>query len=205
MQATGGVMPPTYAERHAVGLIGSGPTGGVMGAAFVARRSGARDFVTVDMGGTSYDVCLVRDAQPQVSVDWNWRNRYYIGLPMVDVHAVGAGGGSIARVRQGALLVGPESAGPSPVPHVTDVVAFGPPSPTLTAFSATCPSTGLPPAGCDSIPRRPGRPLATTWPPCSVWTWPRRPGPLNGSSMPTWPTPCVGWSPLTERILARWS
>ncbi len=116
MQATGGVMPPEYVARHAVSLLGSGPTGGVMGAALAAGRSGVRDVVSVDMGGTSYDVCLVRGGSPEVTVDWNWRYRYYIGLPMVDVQSVGAGGGSIARVRQGALLVGPESAGAVPGP-----------------------------------------------------------------------------------------
>jgi len=72
--------------------------------------------VAVDMGGTSYDMCLVRGGVPEVSSDWNWRYRYYIGMPMVDVQCIGAGGGSIARVREGALLVGPESAGSSPGP-----------------------------------------------------------------------------------------
>ena len=74
------------------------------------------DFVAVDMGGTSFDVCLVRGGRPEIKTDWNWRYRYYIGLPMVDVQSVGAGGGSIVRVRQGALLVGPESAGATPGP-----------------------------------------------------------------------------------------
>jgi len=68
------------------------------------------------MGGTSSTWCLVRDGRPEIKTDWNWRYRYYIGLPMVDVQSVGAGGGSIARVRQGALLVGPESAGSAPGP-----------------------------------------------------------------------------------------
>jgi N-methylhydantoinase A len=68
------------------------------------------------MGGTSFDLCLVRHGQPEIKTDWNWRYRYYIGMPMVDVQSVGAGGGSIARVRQGALLVGPESAGSQPGP-----------------------------------------------------------------------------------------
>src|SRR5205085_8344864 len=116
MQSTGGVMPPDYVARRAVTLLGSGPTGGVMGASLAAQRSGISDFVAVDMGGTSYDVCLVRGGQPEIKTDWNWRYRYYIGLPMVDVQSVGAGGGSIARVRQGALLVGPESAGSTPGP-----------------------------------------------------------------------------------------
>jgi N-methylhydantoinase A len=116
MQSTGGVMPPDYVARRAVSLLASGPTGGVMGAALAAERVGIPDFVSIDMGGTSFDLCLVRDGRPEIKTDWNWRYRYYIGLPMVDVQSVGAGGGSIARVRQGALLVGPESAGSQPGP-----------------------------------------------------------------------------------------
>ena len=116
MQSTGGVMPPDYVARRAVSLLASGPTGGVMGATVAAEKAGIDKFVAVDMGGTSFDLCLVRDGQPEIKTDWNWRYRYYIGLPMVDVQSVGAGGGSIARVRQGALLVGPESAGSVPGP-----------------------------------------------------------------------------------------
>jgi len=109
-------MPPQSVRRRAVALLGSGPTGGVMGAALAAARSGVHDLVAADMGGTSYDVCLVAQGQPAIATDWNWRHRYYVNLPMVDVHSVGAGGGSIARVRQGALLVGPDSAGSIPGP-----------------------------------------------------------------------------------------
>ncbi len=116
MQATGGVMPPEVVARRAVTLLGSGPTGGVTGAAAVAAVNGVHDFVAVDMGGTSFDICLVRDGRPEVRTDRNWRYRYYIGVPMVDVQSVGAGGGSVARVRQGSLLVGPESAGSQPGP-----------------------------------------------------------------------------------------
>lgn len=116
MQSTGGVMPPDYVARRAVTLLASGPTGGVMGATVAARSAGIGDFVAVDMGGTSFDICLVRNGRPEIKTDWNWRYRYYIGLPMVDVQSVGAGGGSLARVRQGALLVGPESAGSVPGP-----------------------------------------------------------------------------------------
>jgi N-methylhydantoinase A len=116
MQSTGGVMPPDYVSRRAVTLLASGPTGGVMGATVAARAAGIGDFVAIDMGGTSFDICLVRNGRPEIKTDWNWRYRYYIGLPMVDVQSVGAGGGSIARVRQGALLVGPESAGSTPGP-----------------------------------------------------------------------------------------
>jgi N-methylhydantoinase A len=116
MQATGGVMPPDYVAKRAVTLLGSGPTGGVMGSAVAAHAAAATDFIAVDMGGTSFDICLVRGGRPEVRTDRTWRYRYYIGIPMVDVRSVGAGGGSIARVRQGALLVGPESAGAMPGP-----------------------------------------------------------------------------------------
>jgi len=116
MTSTGGVMPPASVSRRAVTLLGSGPTGGVIGSARAALAADTPDFVAVDMGGTSYDMCLVRGGVPEVSSDWNWRYRYYIGMPMVDVQCIGAGGGSIARVREGALLVGPESAGSSPGP-----------------------------------------------------------------------------------------
>jgi N-methylhydantoinase A len=116
MLSTGGVMPPDYVARRAVSVLASGPTGGVLGSVQAARLAGAEDFVATDMGGTSYDLCLVRGGEPEIKTEWNWRYRYYIGMPMVDVQSVGAGGGSIARVRQGALLVGPESAGSAPGP-----------------------------------------------------------------------------------------
>jgi N-methylhydantoinase A len=133
MQSTGGVMPPDYVSRRAVTLLGSGPTGGVMGATVAARLADAPDFVAVDMGGTSYDLCLVRGGHPEVKTEWNWRYRYYIGMPMVDSQSVGAGGGSIARVRQGALLVGPESAGSRPGPAC---YARGGDRPTVTDADA---------------------------------------------------------------------
>lgn len=116
MQSTGGVMPPEYVARRAVSVLGSGPTGGVMAAVLAARRAGIRDFVASDMGGTSYDVCLVRNGVPEIKTDWNWRYRYYIALPMVDVQSIGAGGGSIAEVHDGVLQVGPRSAGSRPGP-----------------------------------------------------------------------------------------
>src|SRR2546427_5029365 len=116
MQSNGGVMPGGYVAEKAVAVMGSGPAGGVNGAAAVAGEADIRDFISVDMGGTSYDVCLVRGASPEVKAGWNWHHRYLIGLPMVDVHSVGAGGGSIARVVSGTLRVGPESAGAVPGP-----------------------------------------------------------------------------------------
>lgn len=113
----GGVATPDAIGRRAVATIGSGPTGGVVAAARAARDAGLGDVVSVDMGGTSYDVCLIRDGRPELTADWNWRHRYCIALPMVDIHAIGAGGGSIATVDGGGVLhVGPESAGSDPGP-----------------------------------------------------------------------------------------
>jgi N-methylhydantoinase A len=116
MQSNGGVMPGGYVAARAVAVMGSGPAGGVMGATAVAGAAGVTDFISVDMGGTSYDVSLVRGGVPEVKAGWNWHHRYLVGLPMVDVQTVGAGGGSIARVEAGALKVGPQSAGSEPGP-----------------------------------------------------------------------------------------
>src|SRR5262245_22438914 len=116
MQSNGGVMPGGYVAEKAVAVMGSGPAGGVHGGTAGAGAAGIRDFISVDMGGTSYDVCLVRDGAPEVKAGWNWHHRYLIGLPMVEVQSVGAGGGSIARVDSGALRVGPQSAGAQPGP-----------------------------------------------------------------------------------------
>ncbi|HEY5014263.1 MAG TPA: hydantoinase/oxoprolinase family protein [Acidimicrobiia bacterium] len=114
--SAGGVATPSVIGSRAVATIGSGPTGGVVAAARAATAAGLHDLVSVDMGGTSYDVCLIRDGRPELRSDWNWRHRYCIALPMVDIASIGAGGGSIAHVDDGILHVGPESAGSQPGP-----------------------------------------------------------------------------------------
>ncbi|HVH17914.1 MAG TPA: hydantoinase/oxoprolinase family protein [Myxococcota bacterium] len=116
MQSNGGIMTADFLAKRAVASLGSGPTGGVMGACALAERSGERDVIAIDMGGTSYEACLVRGARPPVKSSWNWQHRYLVGLPMVELHSIGAGGGSIARVEAGALRVGPESAKAVPGP-----------------------------------------------------------------------------------------
>ncbi len=116
MQSNGGIMTADFLARRAVAALGSGPTGGAMGAASVARQVEVPDFIAMDMGGTSYEVCVVRNGRPTVKSFWNWQHRYLIGLPMVEMHAIGAGGGSIASVEAGALRVGPESAKAEPGP-----------------------------------------------------------------------------------------
>jgi N-methylhydantoinase A len=113
MQSNGGVMTAEVLQKRAISVLGSGPTGGVMGACAVGKET---DFIAVDMGGTSYEVCLLKGGRPTIKSAWNWYQRYLVGLPMVDMHAIGAGGGSIARVEAGALKVGPQSAGAEPGP-----------------------------------------------------------------------------------------
>ncbi|MEI8002443.1 MAG: hydantoinase/oxoprolinase family protein, partial [Actinomycetes bacterium] len=113
---SGGVATPAAIGRRAVATIGSGPTGGVVAAARAAQAAGLGDVVSVDMGGTSYDVCLIRNGQPELKSDWNWHHRYCIAMPMVDIQGIGAGGGSIAHVVGTSLAVGPESAGSQPGP-----------------------------------------------------------------------------------------
>jgi N-methylhydantoinase A len=112
----GGVATAAAAAKRAVATIGSGPTGGVTAAARAAHCAGLGDVVSVDMGGTSYDVCLIRDGRPDIKMDWNWFHRYCIGLPMIDIPSVGAGGGSIAWEDGGVLHVGPRSAQSRPGP-----------------------------------------------------------------------------------------
>jgi len=116
MQSNGGVMDVGYSEEHGVDAVLSGPSGGVVAAVWSGQRSGYRNIITADMGGTSYDVCLIHDGKPEVGVD-HWLSRYRIAVPLLDVHTIGSGGGSIAWVdRGGALRVGPESAGAFPGP-----------------------------------------------------------------------------------------
>jgi N-methylhydantoinase A len=116
MHSNGGMVHVDYAGEHSVELLISGPAGGVVAGAEVSAMSGYRDVITVDLGGTSYDVCLVKDSEPASGTE-AWVSRYRIATPMVDVHTVGAGGGSIAWIDEGgALRVGPHSAGASPGP-----------------------------------------------------------------------------------------
>jgi len=116
MQSNGGITTADQLAKRAVAAMGSGPTGGVNGACAVAKRAGVRDFIAIDMGGTSYEVCLVRGGEPRVASFWNWQHRYLVGLPMIEMHSIGAGGGSIAYVEAGALKVGPRSAKADPGP-----------------------------------------------------------------------------------------
>ncbi|MCU1607269.1 MAG: hydantoinase/oxoprolinase N-terminal region family protein [Modestobacter sp.] len=115
LNSIGGVMGARDAAERAVLLLGSGPTGGVLGSHHLAKELGHRNIITSDMGGTSFDVGLVVDGQPVVKAVTEIA-QYHVATPMVDITAIGAGGGSIATVVNGKLRVGPESAGAHPGP-----------------------------------------------------------------------------------------
>lgn len=115
MQSNGGFMSTSEARRHAIRTLLSGPAGGVVGALETGRLSGFRRILGFDMGGTSTDVSLA-DGAPRESME-AVVDGFPVRVPMLDIHTVGAGGGSIARVDEGGLLrVGPESAGAVPGP-----------------------------------------------------------------------------------------
>ncbi|HEV8675932.1 MAG TPA: hydantoinase/oxoprolinase family protein [Methylomirabilota bacterium] len=116
MRSRGGIVSAAVAARQPVTLFLSGPAGGVVGARFAAERSGVRDFISLDMGGTSNDVSVVRDGRPVVAPEGRI-GPYPVRTPMVDVNTIGAGGGSIAWLDgAGGLRVGPQSAGAEPGP-----------------------------------------------------------------------------------------
>ncbi len=116
MQSNGGVMSPHLTRRFAANTLLSGPAGGPMAGVFYADTYALRDVITVDMGGTSFDVCLIHDRQPVTTTEGEIGG-HRLALPVLDIHTVGAGGGSIAWIDAGGLLqVGPKSAGAEPGP-----------------------------------------------------------------------------------------
>ena len=117
MNGNGGMISARFVTREAAKTVMSGPASGVIAAAYTGRRAGYGHLVTYDMGGTSTDVALILDAEPAVSNEIEIEYAMPIHVPMVAVHTVGAGGGSIARVDASRLIqVGPESAGANPGP-----------------------------------------------------------------------------------------
>ncbi len=115
-QSSGGLMSPTRAQALPVRTALSGPAAGAVGAVYVAGQNRLRDVITLDMGGTSADVAMIRDGEFDISYDRDVAG-FPIRLPMVDIETVGAGGGSIAWFdRDGLMKVGPVSAGADPGP-----------------------------------------------------------------------------------------
>lgn len=121
MQSNGGMIPVNQLARRAANIIRSGPAAGVTAAAELAATAGFDRVITADMGGTSFDVAVVVEGVPNVAETTNLEFRIPLRLPMIDVHTIGAGGGSIAWLDGGGILnVGPRSAGAWPGP-----VCFG--------------------------------------------------------------------------------
>ncbi|GLQ06635.1 hydantoinase/oxoprolinase family protein [Sneathiella chinensis] len=117
MQGNGGSVSSRIVAESAVNTVMSGPASGVMAAAATCREAGIDKVITYDMGGTSSDVGMVQGGVPQVTAELDLEYGMPIHVPMVDVHTIGAGGGSIAFVNEAGLLqVGPESAGATPGP-----------------------------------------------------------------------------------------
>jgi N-methylhydantoinase A len=117
MQSSGGLMQIDRAAQQPVRTVLSGPAAGTVGAAELAALAGIEDVISCDMGGTSFDVTLIPKGMPAQSTRRQIAYGVPVQLPMVDIHTIGAGGGSIAWVdRGGVLQVGPESAGAEPGP-----------------------------------------------------------------------------------------
>src|SRR6266850_8245185 len=121
MQGNGGTMSVDVAARHAVSTLMSGPAAGVKAAAYTALAAGHQNIISCDMGGTSFDVGVIRGGRPALTADKEMGYGLPVRVPMIDIHTIGAGGGSIARVSSaGILQVGPDSAGAEPGP-----IAYG--------------------------------------------------------------------------------
>jgi len=117
VQSSGGIMSSATARQRPANLALSGPAAGVMAASYVASVAGFDNVISADMGGTSFDVCLIPGGRPRTSDQTDLGFRMPLRVSMIDIQTIGAGGGSLARVDRGGLLqVGPESAGAVPGP-----------------------------------------------------------------------------------------
>jgi N-methylhydantoinase A/oxoprolinase/acetone carboxylase beta subunit len=116
MQSRGAISVARVVSSRPVATVLSGPAAGVIGGVYAARQAGFQDALTIDIGGTSCDVALVKGGKPIITTEGKLET-FPLRLPMIDVHTIGAGGGSIATVdAAGALKVGPRSAGSQPGP-----------------------------------------------------------------------------------------
>ena len=152
--SAGGMASPAALRDLPLGLAASGPAAGVAAAGRMARALGIERAISFDMGGTTTDVCLIQDGEAQIASDRSLGGRP-LRQPMVAVESIGAGGGSIARLGHGSLMVGPESAGALPAQPATPRAATGRPSPTPTSGSATWTRSASSAATCTWTPARP--------------------------------------------------
>jgi N-methylhydantoinase A len=128
MQSNGGITTAAKARRQPIQTLLSGPVGGTIGGAALSRATGRANLLCVDMGGTSFDLSLIVDGRPTVSTETELQGLPVL-MPLVDIHTIGAGGGSIAWLEAGGLRVGPQSAGAVPGPAC---YARGGTEPTVT-------------------------------------------------------------------------
>jgi N-methylhydantoinase A len=115
MQSSGGVISADGAQQRPLQTLMSGPVGGTVGGVALTKLGTQHNLICVDMGGTSFDVSLVVDGRPDISSQATLEG-FPVLMPMVNIHTIGAGGGSLAYIEGGGLRVGPESAGASPGP-----------------------------------------------------------------------------------------
>ena len=115
MQSNGGITSARSARAEPLQTLLSGPVGGTIGGAALARTTGRRNLLCIDMGGTSFDLSLVVNGEPTVATETELQGLPVL-MPLVDIHTIGAGGGSLAWLEAGGLRVGPQSAGADPGP-----------------------------------------------------------------------------------------
>lgn len=117
MQGNGGMASAAQTGRYAINTVMSGPAAGAIAAGLIGKRAGWPDLISCDMGGTSFDVTLIVDGRPSMSSERDITYGVPIRVPMVDVHTISSGGGSIAHIDKANMLrVGPNSAGSAPGP-----------------------------------------------------------------------------------------
>jgi len=135
MQSNGGMMSPEVAMDFAVNTLMSGPAAGPMAGIFYGDIHGCKDLITVDMGGTSFDSCMVRNREPEITTELEVAH-FKMAAPSIAIETMGAGGGSIAWIDAGGIFrVGPQSAGADPGPACYDM---GGTEPTVTDGDVVC-------------------------------------------------------------------
>ncbi len=169
MQSRGGISSADAILKRPVTALLSGPAAGALGGQVEGGRAGYRDVITLDMGGTSTDIGVIRDGIP-VAIREGRIGGFPLRVQMVDVHTIGAGGGSIARLDEaGALKVGPHSAEAEPGPAC---YGRGGTAPTVTDASrcSDCSTPAISPGASASSPFSPAMPCARSPKPCAA-TW----------------------------------
>ena len=191
VQSTGGLYDATQAKSHCIHMLESGPAAGVIGAQALCRTLKLDNAIAFDMGGTTAKAGVIHEGEPLTTgaaLIGGYEQALPVQIAMMDIFEVGTGGGSIARVEDGALRVGPQSAGAQPGP-----ACYGRGGQRADrdrrqpACSGALPPTASSAARCRSIPpqRRPRcRPM---WPSRSAWTSP--PPPTASCALPSPPCP----------------